>query len=280
MISESEKVTRHSAVYCLLSSNLEVKPETVYYSSAMISHSDDYIEYCREVARHARDVDDLALRGRDKKEITRRIQEQIVATVELGPGDDLVDIGCGDGTLLRLAQQLGVRTALGLLATDEEVKLARLTGVNVRQGLTDQLPVPDQSASVVVCNSVLLVVPRERIPASLREIWRIAKPGARIYIGEIPFAGRQSPPHFDNNRDALSYVYRKNGLRASFGMARRMAWSTVTGKPVVIDAGTAISFFAPPEEFISIAKDAGLEIVRYWRHDHPNTRNNYLFRKD
>jgi hypothetical protein len=29
----------------------------------MISRSDDYVEYCRETAKHARDLYDLALRG-------------------------------------------------------------------------------------------------------------------------------------------------------------------------------------------------------------------------
>jgi ubiquinone/menaquinone biosynthesis C-methylase UbiE len=246
----------------------------------MISRSDDYLEYCRETARHARDLHDLALRGRDKKEITRLIHEHIVEAVGLRSGDDLVDIGCGDGTLLRMAREVSVCSALGLLATEEEVALLRRTGLNVRQGLTDRLPVPDASASVVVCNSVLLVVPREKIPASLREICRIAKPGARIFIGEIPFAEYIDPtPRFNTRRETLSYLYRKHGLRTWFGMLRRMAWEQITGKPVVIQAGTAISFFAPPEEFLSLAKDAGLEIVRYWQSDYPKTRNNYLLRK-
>jgi len=174
----------------------------------MISRSDDYVEYCRETARHARDLHDLALRGRDKKGFTRIIHEHIVEAVELGPDDDLVDIGCGDGTLLRMAREVGVHSALGLLATEEEVELVRRTGLDVRQGLTHQLPLPDASASVVVCNNVLLVVPREHIPASLREIWRIAKPGARIFIGEIPYAEQRDPtPHFGTRREALSFLY-------------------------------------------------------------------------
>ena len=51
----------------------------------MISRSDDYVEYCRETARHARDPHDLALRGRDKKAITQRVHEQIVEAVDLHP---------------------------------------------------------------------------------------------------------------------------------------------------------------------------------------------------
>lgn len=72
------------------------------------------MEYCRETARHARDALDLALPGRDKKEVTRLIYERIAGTVELDSGDDLADIGCGDGTLLRIAERVGTGTAVGL----------------------------------------------------------------------------------------------------------------------------------------------------------------------
>ena len=66
----------------------------------MITRSDDYVEYCRETAKHAKDPHDLALRGGHLKQITKLIHERIVEAVDLHAGDDLVDIGCGDGTLL------------------------------------------------------------------------------------------------------------------------------------------------------------------------------------
>jgi hypothetical protein len=69
-----------------------------------------------------------------------------------------------------MAARIGVRSATGLLATEEEVAVVRRLGLPVQQGLTDHLPVPDESSSVIDCNSVLLIVPRARIPASLREI--------------------------------------------------------------------------------------------------------------
>ncbi len=246
----------------------------------MITRSDDYVEYCRETARHARDLHDLSLRGSWNKEITKRVHEHIVKTVALSKRDDLVDIGCGDGTLLRMARDLGVHSGIGFLATEEEVALVQKTGVEVRQAFTDQLPLEDASASVVVCNNVLLIVAREKIPASLREMWRVAKPGARVFIGEIPSVPQQDPtPTFSSRRETLSYLYRKHGLRTWFGMARRMAWWQITGKTPVMLPGTAVSFYAAAEEFIGMAESAGLELISYWQHENPNDRNDYLFRK-
>jgi len=140
----------------------------------MITRCDDYVEFCREAAQRVRKVEDLAYRGRNTAEITRRVNASIVREVELSASDDLVDIGCGDGTLLRLAKKNGVANAIGLLATEEEVRVVRRLGLQVRQALTHSLPIPDRSASVVVCNNVLLVVPRERIVDNLCEIERIA----------------------------------------------------------------------------------------------------------
>ena len=171
----------------------------------MITRSDDYVEYCRETAKRARDPHDLALRGREKKDVTKLVHQQIAEAVDLHFGDDLVDIGCGDGTMLRIADAAGAKTAIGLLATEEEVAVLRRVGLNAQQGLTNQLPLPDACASVVVCNSVLLVVPREQIPASLREIHRIAKPSARIFLGEIPYQEQHDPtPQFTTRQELLS----------------------------------------------------------------------------
>jgi ubiquinone/menaquinone biosynthesis C-methylase UbiE len=246
----------------------------------VISRSYNYVEYCRETAANLKTLHDLALRGEGKEEITAAICQRIIEEVGLRPDDDLVDIGCGDGTLLRLAAKVGVRSALGFLATEQEVALVRAAGLNVQQAFTDRLPVTDASASVVVCNNVLLIVPRERVPLSLREMHRVARPGARIFVGEIPFLpGPPLEPEFENSWQTLAYLYRKYGLRTSLGMARRMAYWKVSGKPMVIRDGSQISFHATTDEFLALARDAGLTPVRHWRHEHWDTRNDFLFTK-
>jgi ubiquinone/menaquinone biosynthesis C-methylase UbiE len=152
--------------------------------------------------------------------------------------------------------------------------------VDVRQGFSDQLPLADNSASVVVCNNVLLIVPREKIPASLGEMWRVAKPGARVFVGEIPYVPQKDPtPQFTSRGQMLSYLYRQHGFRTWFGMLRRMAWWQITGRPFVNQLGTAVSFFATAKEFISMAKESGLEFVKHWQHEDPSDRNDYLFKK-
>jgi len=142
------------------------------------------------------------------------------------------------------------------------------------------LPLADGSATAIICNNVLLVVPRENVQASLREIYRVAKPGARIFLGEIPRAEQQDPtPTFATSQELLSHLYRKHGLRTWFGMARRLAYQKLMGKRATVNSGTKISFWATPEEFISMLRAADLRIVRHWECWQYPTRSNYLAQK-
>ncbi|HST12850.1 MAG TPA: hypothetical protein VLL05_20905 [Terriglobales bacterium] len=58
-----------------------------------------------------------------------------------------------------------------------------------------------------------------------------------------------------------------------------MIYWKVSGQPMTIRSGSQVSFYAQPEEFIAMARSAGLELVRSWQHEDPSNRYNYLFRK-
>jgi hypothetical protein len=63
-------------------------------------------------------------------------------------------------------------------------------------------------------------------------------------------------------------------------MARRMAYSKLSRKPMVIIDGRVISFYADPEQFIAMAGSVGLQVVRYSQHQYWENRYNYLFTKE
>ena len=68
-----------------------------------------------------------------------------------------------------------------------------------------------------------------------------------MFLGEVPFVPGSAPePPFAEVRDTLSYLYHKHGLRTWFGMLRRMAYSKVTGRPVIIHNGKKVAFYAQP----------------------------------
>ena len=222
------------------------------------------------------------------KAVTEFVNRRIFEELAFSPEDQFVDIGCGHGFLLRLADASGVKSAIGLNVTEEEVKPLRALGLDVRLGRTDSIPLPNASASVVACNSVLLLVPKDLIPKSLQEIARICKPNARVWLGEIPrFEEKTSVPQHKSIPEMLWWMLRKRGLRSFLGMCRRLLSGEQRG-PLLVNSQAAI-FFASPETFIRMAEDAGLRIERHFPHQtvdknqqayFSDTRHDYLFRKE
>lgn len=127
--------------------------------------------------------------GRDgKKDHTDFANRQILEGLKPDPNDILVDVGCGDVSLLRMAGDR-VRERIGIASTVEEKAALDAAFPNLRflVGTADTLPFEAGSATKVVCNTFLVLVPlQEVVRASLREMARVARPGTTIWIGEIP----------------------------------------------------------------------------------------------
>jgi SAM-dependent methyltransferase len=219
-------------------------------------------------------------------ELTEFINERILQGLAIEPGDRLVDIGCGDGTLLRLAMRRGLSNVVGLSGSEEEAALLRKVGFNVTQAFTHSLPLSDHCASIVVCNGVLHMVPPDKIPASLREIARISQKGARIWIGEIPRVHEPwSIREFANYPAMLWWLLQKRGLRTFLGMCRRL----LTGQQREPVLRTPLSFWSAPDAFIQMAYEAGLRVEQHSPHQtfdparQPSvspTREDYLLRAE
>jgi len=78
------------------------------------------------------DLHVLAGRG-PLRAVTDFVNRRIFKELAFRRGDCFVDIGCGDGLLLRLALENGVATAVGLNAMEDETRPLRACGLDVRQ---------------------------------------------------------------------------------------------------------------------------------------------------
>jgi SAM-dependent methyltransferase len=112
-----------------------------------------------------------------------------VPGLEIGPGDTVVDVGCGDGTVCAYAGRLGAEV-IGIDIDEAAVRQAdeAMRGVPARawRGVVsdcDPIPLPDGSASVVIATEVLEHVPDP--PRMLAELARVGRPGAR-YVIAVP----------------------------------------------------------------------------------------------
>lgn len=99
----------------------------------------------------------------------------------VGPGDRVVDIGCGPGSSARRAAKRGAQVT-GVDPADVMLRLARVAdrrrSVTWVQGVAEALPLPDDSATVVW--SIASVHHWPDIDGGLSEIRRVLSPGGRL----------------------------------------------------------------------------------------------------
>jgi SAM-dependent methyltransferase len=99
----------------------------------------------------------------------------------VAPGDDCLDLGCGDGSACGpwLSEHAG--TYLGVDISERALELARARGLKTRR-IEDngKLPFPDESFDVVVCSEVLehLLEPQ----AAVSDAWRVLRPSGLIVV--------------------------------------------------------------------------------------------------
>lgn len=81
-------------------------------------------------------------------------------------------------------------SVIGVDMTPEMLKKARhnaelmkVSNVTFREGLAENLPVPDGLADVVISNGIINLVPDKE--TALKEILRALKPGGRLYLSDI-----------------------------------------------------------------------------------------------
>ncbi len=127
----------------------------------------------------------LALRGRE-----RPFRERLLALSELRPGETMLDIGCGTGSLAVLAKrQVGEDGAVwGIDASSEMIGRARTkarrAGVEAefRQAPVQALPFPDAQFDVLLSTLMLHHVPRPARARLASEARRVLKTAGRILV--------------------------------------------------------------------------------------------------
>lgn len=129
----------------------------------------------------------------------RQFRERVVQLARLEPGESVLDVGCGTGTLA-IAAKRRVGTpgmVIGIDASAEMIERAKRkaakAGVDVafKPATAEALPFPDASFDAVVCTLMLHHLPRPARQQCAREIARVLKPGGRVLTVDFETAARE-----------------------------------------------------------------------------------------
>ena len=122
----------------------------------------------------------------------RRIHRRLLDQACVRPGQRVLEIGCGTGTLLLTAKQaqpaatvVGVDPDLTALARAQRKARRRGLAVQLDRGYADELPYADDSVDVVLSSFMLHHVPADRREPAMREVRRVLRPGGALHLVDI-----------------------------------------------------------------------------------------------
>jgi ubiquinone/menaquinone biosynthesis C-methylase UbiE len=129
----------------------------------------------------------------------RVFREKVVRLARLQPGESVLDVGCGTGTLAIAAKRCvgPTGTVHGIDASPEMIaragKKARKAGVEVvfKHAVAEALPVPDAHVDAVLSTVMLHHLPRKARQQCACEIRRVLKPGGRVLAVDFGGSARE-----------------------------------------------------------------------------------------
>jgi SAM-dependent methyltransferase len=172
----------------------------------------------------------------------------------LRPGLDLLDVGCGPGTItVDLAARVAPGRVLGLDLSADPLDEARAAGeragleVTFAVGDVYALDLPDDSFDVVHAHQVLqhLTDP----VAALREMARVCRPGGVIAVRDVDYGAFVTfppDPALDRWLELYGQVARRNDAEPDAGR-RLLSWAHAAGLRDVAASASTYCYASPAE---------------------------------
>ncbi len=173
------------------------------------------------------------------------------------PGDTVADLGCGNGRLYQMFQNLqGTDAApeapisyIGIDQSEELIKIAKEKNPNgtFYVGQLSELPLADASCDVAYCIAAFHHLPnRELRLRALNEMKRILKKGGHIIM-----------TNWNLHSKSVAKNIEKGKWRVQDGNDFIIPWFSPQGKIL----GERYYYGFTPEELAELFKEAGLEII-------------------
>lgn len=134
-------------------------------------------------------------------EITSQVLETLITQFGINPDARILDIGCGQGPALDVFRDKGYLSAIGITLNDEDVRICREKGHDVRKMDQSFLEFPDRSFDFVWARHV---IEHSIFPYfTLTEFARVLAPGGTLYL-EVP--APETSCHHETNPNHYSVL--------------------------------------------------------------------------
>ena len=125
--------------------------------------------------------------------VNRPNSRMVIELAKVKPGDKVLDVGCGTGSLTLTAKTFAGKNGAvyGIDASPEMIdvakKKAKQAGVDVifNVELIEKLPFPDATFDVVVSRLVIHHLPDDLKRQGFAEIFRVLKPGGHLLVADF-----------------------------------------------------------------------------------------------
>jgi ubiquinone/menaquinone biosynthesis C-methylase UbiE len=123
----------------------------------------------------------------------RELRQKTINLARIQPGEQVLDVGCGTGTLaLEATRRVGTTgCVVGIDPSQQQIGRAcskaarRKLPVEFQIGVIEKLPFPDQTFDVVLSTLMMHHLPAPLKRQGLAEIARVLKPGGRLVIADF-----------------------------------------------------------------------------------------------
>jgi len=118
-----------------------------------------------------------------------RYKTRLIEQADIQPGQHVLDLGCGTGTLAIMAKQTQPGAeVVGLDADPDMLKVAKYKSsqqhvpVKFDVGFTNKLPYPDASFDRILSSIMIHHLKTPDKETTAREVFRVLKPGGQLHI--------------------------------------------------------------------------------------------------
>lgn len=123
----------------------------------------------------------------------RRLRRETVERAGVAPGQSVLDVGCGTGSLTIEAAKVagpsgdvhGIDPAPEMIEVSRNKAARKRIDIDLRVGVIEELPFPDATFDVVLSSLMLHHLPDDLKRRGLAEIARVLKPGGRFFAVDM-----------------------------------------------------------------------------------------------